>query len=128
MRLREGAGADAGTEIGFIYGIQEVSGSIPLISTIEALKFLGISRLFVYRKPRVRRVVQKSFSDEEEIKTPFAIMEVRSANCTRIAKGGHSSMGMNDIHSLSHTRWNCKYHIVFAPKYRRQVFYKGKKQ
>ena len=27
-------------------GIQEVSGSIPLISTIEALKFLGISRLF----------------------------------------------------------------------------------
>ena len=29
----------------------------------------------------------------------------------------------NDIHSLSHTRWNCKYHIVFAPKYRRKVFY-----
>ena len=28
-----------------------------------------------------------------------------------------------DINSLSHTRWNCKYHIVFAPKYRRQVIY-----
>ena len=28
-----------------------------------------------------------------------------------------------DIHSLSHTRWNCKYHVVFAPKYRRKVFY-----
>ena len=26
-------------------------------------------------------------------------------------------MGMNDINSLSHTKWNCKYHIVFAPKY-----------
>ncbi|MBQ7782790.1 MAG: IS200/IS605 family transposase, partial [Oscillospiraceae bacterium] len=25
----------------------------------------------------------------------------------------------SDIHSLSHTKWNCKYHIVFAPKYRR---------
>ena len=25
--------------------------------------------------------------------------------------------------SLSHTTWNCKYHIVFAPKYRRQVIY-----
>ena len=25
--------------------------------------------------------------------------------------------------SLSHTKWNCKYHIVFAPKYRRQVIY-----
>ena len=36
-------------------------------------------------------------------------------------------MGLNDIHSLSHTKWNCKYHIVFAPKYRRQVFYKEKK-
>ena len=22
---------------------------------------------------------------------------------------------------LSHSRWNCKYHIVFAPKYRRQI-------
>lgn len=29
---------------------------------------------------------------------------------------------MNDIHSLSHSKWNCKYHIVFAPKYRRKVF------
>ena len=28
-----------------------------------------------------------------------------------------------DIKSLSHTKWNCKYHIVFAPKYRRQVIY-----
>ena len=30
---------------------------------------------------------------------------------------------MNDIQSLSHSKWNCKYHIVFAPKYRRQVIY-----
>jgi len=30
---------------------------------------------------------------------------------------------MNDIKSLSHSKWNCKYHIVFAPKYRRQVIY-----
>lgn len=28
-----------------------------------------------------------------------------------------------DNESLSHTRWNCKYHIVFAPKYRRQIIY-----
>ena len=26
--------------------------------------------------------------------------------------------------SLAHTKWECKYHIVFAPKYRRQVIYK----
>ena len=28
-----------------------------------------------------------------------------------------------DKNTLSHTRWECKYHIVFAPKYRRQVIY-----
>ena len=30
--------------------------------------------------------------------------------------------------SLTHTRWNCKYHIVFAPKYRRQAIYGKLKQ
>ena len=30
---------------------------------------------------------------------------------------------MNDTNSLSHSKWNCKYHIVFAPKYRRQAIY-----
>ena len=30
---------------------------------------------------------------------------------------------MKDINSLSHSSWRCKYHIVFAPKYRRQVIY-----
>ena len=34
---------------------------------------------------------------------------------------------MNDIHSLAHSKWNCKYHIVFAPKYRRKVFYGQKR-
>ena len=28
-----------------------------------------------------------------------------------------------DTDSLAHTQWNCKYHIVFSPKYRRQVIY-----
>ena len=28
---------------------------------------------------------------------------------------------MNDNNSLAHTMWNCKYHIVFAPKYRRKI-------
>ena len=36
-------------------------------------------------------------------------------------------MSLNDINSLSHTKWNCKYHIVFAPKYRRKVFYGEKR-
>lgn len=28
-----------------------------------------------------------------------------------------------DMNSLAHTTWECKYHIVFAPKYRRKVIY-----
>lgn len=28
-----------------------------------------------------------------------------------------------DLNSLSHSKWNCKYHIVFAPKYRRMIIY-----
>ena len=38
-----------------------------------------------------------------------------------------SNNNPNFIHSLSHTCWNCKYHIVFAPKYRRKVFYGEKR-
>lgn len=35
---------------------------------------------------------------------------------------------MNNItNSLAHTAWNCKYHLVFAPKYRRKVFYGQKR-
>ena len=30
---------------------------------------------------------------------------------------------MNDIQSLNHTTWDCKYHLVWIPKYRKKVFY-----
>ena len=33
----------------------------------------------------------------------------------------------NIVNSLAHTKWNCKYHIVFAPKYRRKVFFEEKR-
>ena len=32
-------------------------------------------------------------------------------------------MTRDDINSLAHSKWNCKYHVVFAPKYRRMVIY-----
>lgn len=28
-----------------------------------------------------------------------------------------------DMNSLSHTKWECKYHVVFAPKFRRKIIY-----
>ena len=33
-------------------------------------------------------------------------------------------MNKTSENSLAHTRWECKYHIVFAPKYRRQIIYR----
>lgn len=35
---------------------------------------------------------------------------------------------MDVNNSLAHTTWNCKYHIVFAPKYRRRVFFGEKRK
>jgi len=39
---------------------------------------------------------------------------------TTTNKGGISNM---DNSSLAHSKWNCKYHVVFAPKYRIQIIY-----
>ena len=33
----------------------------------------------------------------------------------------------DDVRSLSHSKWRCKYHIVFAAKYRRHIIYKQRK-
>lgn len=35
---------------------------------------------------------------------------------------------INAINSLAHTKWNYNYHIVFAPKYRRKVFFAEEKK
>ena len=68
---------------------------------------------------------KKAFGDEEKNDLPV-IIKVRSANCTKNNREV-IQMSLNDINSLSHTKWNCKYHIVFAPKYRRKVFYEEKR-
>ena len=47
---------------------------------------------------------------------------------TTASEANQKEVTMSDTKKLSHTKWNCKYHIVFAPKYRRQVFYGEKKR
>ena len=32
---------------------------------------------------------------------------------------------MNNYRSLNHTKWECQYHVVFIPKYRRKTLYGG---
>jgi hypothetical protein len=77
-------------------------------------------------KPTLDVGFKKAFSDENKKETPFDIIQLRFANCNYDIK--RRSFEMNDIHSLSHTKWNCNYHIVFAPKYRRKVFFEEKRQ
>ena len=50
---------------------------------------------------------------------------MRSANCTKHQK---EVVTMDNKNSLAHTKWNCKYHVVFAPKYRRKEIYGEKKE
>lgn len=50
-------------------------------------------------------------------------MKLRFANPTKYTKEV-LAMKEKDINSLEHTKWRCQYHIVFAPKYRRQAIYK----
>ena len=78
---------------------------------------------FLYiRKPLAGRVVQKKPNgDGVDKKTPFALnWRCGPPTAQRKAKGSHP---VNDVNSLSHTSWNCKYHIVLVPKYRRKTIY-----
>lgn len=77
------------------------------------------------RNHRLCRWYEKSFSEEEEIKTPFGVKWACGLATARNTK--RRTFEMNDSKSLAHTRWNCKYHIVFAPKYRRKEFYGEKR-
>ena len=35
---------------------------------------------------------------------------------------------MDEFESLNHTKWDCKYHVVFIPKYRRKVLFQQLRQ
>ena len=67
---------------------------------------------------RLKRWNKKSLEKAVQKTPPSGKIKVGLA--TTLPKGEDV---MNDIHSLSHSKWNCKYHIVFAPKYRRQAIY-----
>ena len=64
--------------VGFTYLVaQLLAGFMPSVA------FGPLTAVFVYRKPLARRVVQKKTNvDNGKRKTPFAILGVRSANCT----------------------------------------------
>ena len=56
----------------------------------------------------------------------------KSNSCVKINVGLQTTnkkhrRSKTDNNSLAHTKWECKYHIVFAPKYRRKVFFGQKR-
>ncbi|WP_343105079.1 transposase, partial [Escherichia coli] len=71
---------------------------------------------------------RKAFSFEPVIKTPFDLLKHLAVWQLQESNKKSKGVPMGNEKSLAHTRWNCKYHIVFAPKYRRQVFYREKRR
>ena len=85
--------------------------------------------LFCIRKPRDSRVVEKRLTGEQK-SSVCGKMDVTCQSKPKINKQTEDlSMKKEtiDTNSLAHSKWNCKYHIVFAPKYRRKVFYEEKR-
>ena len=72
-------------------------------------------------KPPAMRVRSECYTK----KSPFRYNEVVQAEI--IAKGKVILMA-NKANSLAHTKWMCKYHIVFTPKYRRKIIYNQYKE
>lgn len=55
---------------------------------------------------------------------PFLLNYVSPTKDLENRKGGiFMSKSSSDLNSLAHTKWECKYHVVFAPKYRRRIIY-----
>jgi hypothetical protein len=48
-----------------------------------------------------------------------------TANCFKVARKGEL---VNDVESLSHIQWECKYQLVFIPKYRKKALYGALRQ
>lgn len=79
--------------------------------------FIFVSRTGV-TKPPVELGVDKKSLEKKDL-----LCYTESGLATAESEQGGIIM-KDDIRSLSHSKWRCKYHIVFAPKYRRQIIYR----
>ena len=87
------------------------------LNKLKDIVFYGKRCLFfvIKEKPHAKRVEGRKLKQ----RPPDIIEEGPPA---KAQSGGRVKMS-NDESSLSHTRWDCKYHIVFAPKFRRKEIY-----
>jgi putative transposase len=57
---------------------------------------------------------------------PWKALPIRREKSTlflRESPVGQAEARMHDVQSLAHVKWDCKYHVLFIPKYRRKVLY-----
>ena len=88
----------------------------------------GGPRLFLYNEnPALGVGFREAYSYGGDRKTPFAYTGSAVWQLHDESKRRTSAMA-NDNKSIAHTKWNCKYHIVFAPKYRRKEFFGEKRE
>ena len=73
-------------------------------------------------------MVLKSFSGDPKNPDVLNCLWPASQNSKTQQEDIKMSEQNNVTNSLAHTKWNCKYHVVFAPKYRRKVFYNEKRE
>ena len=67
------------------------------------------------QNPSAMRVESSSYTK----KSPFRYNRVVQA----LLQGRKGDFMANKYNDLAHTKWMCKYHIVFTPKYRRKIIY-----
>jgi len=67
------------------------------------------------------RVTPRGFLQTPQKESSF--VRIGAGSPTTLEKQRRNQVVKLDVQSLAHTKWECKYHIVFAPKYRRQVIY-----
>ena len=94
---------------------------------VDGLSYREIARLIGRNVSTVSREIRRNCSHMSIMgKEKLPLLYWKCGLRTAQAKGGHSKM--NDVNSLAHSSWNCKYHVVFAPKYRRKVFFGEKRR
>lgn len=76
--------------------------------------------------PTYRKHVNKNAETIAMKIMQHCMIYLMSPKCPQICVIDEERYSINihmDMNSLAHTKWNCKYHIVFAPKYRRKIIY-----
>ena len=74
--------------------------------------------------PRLCRGKEKALAVKGVDKKKAPCKSIGGLPTAQLQEQGGLIVKDKDINSLEHTTWRCQYHIVFAPKFRRQVIYR----